>query len=280
MDDLSISPQQAVKQLKCSRFLNASEAVWRLRSLAECADVLCLYHHYFPAEYAASTASTMPDPDAGRAYSPRELEFMELAESRLFPIAYDLMADADERFFSIPICSQAIDVEEARELRPGLQALIGLIGGPYADVDWKTLLALATPGSGPPLNEIDAEGQYEVDWDQFDARCARIGKPMQKVGAAFSIVTYSTNNLWLDCTDEMMSYSSFEFPWTVEAVDFLTAEWRRADALLDQLNTVLDWLETRPNRITQLVAAWNGSLRKKQTQANEVQEGDRDDSES
>lgn len=268
MNDLSLSPRQAIKRLKSCRFVNASEAVWWLRSLAECAEVLRLYQHYFPAEYAASEASITHDPDTSQAYSLRELEFMALVEQRLFPIAHDLMADADERYFSIPICSQAIDAEGVRDLQPGLQALIGLIGGACADVDWKALLALAPPGSCPPLTEIDTEGQYEVDWDQFEARCAQLGKSMQKIGAALSVVSYSTNTLWLDYTDEMMSYGGFEFLWTVEAIDYLAAEWRKADALLDQLNTVLDWLDASPDRIGQLVAIWNSCLRKKPTQPN------------
>lgn len=264
MTDLSQSPspRQAVQHLKRYHLLNAGRAVQRLHSLVESAETMQLYQHYFPTNYAASDKQWMPDLGSGQAYGPRELEFMEQIGRHLFPIANEWMEEAEERFYSIPIDSQAINAEDVREQRPGLQALIGLIGGAYSDVDWTTLLA-SSPGSLPPLTDLDTERQYEVDWNQFEARCARLGRSLRKIGAALAVVGYSTGTVWLDYTDEMMSYGGFDLPWTVEAIDELTAEWQKAEKMLDDLDEVLDWLEARPGRIGRLVAVWNCCLRRK-----------------
>lgn len=262
MPDLALSLRQAIQRLKACWLLNVNLAVHRLRSLVECAEMMRLYQHYFPTEYATSEKSWVLDLDHGRAYSPRELEFMELIGRHLFPIAHEWMDEAEERLYSIPIDSQAVNGEDLREQRPGLQALIGLIGGPYSEVDWTALLA-SSPGSQPPLTDLDAQQQYEVNWDQFEARCAKLGQPLQKIGAALGVIGYGTGTVWLDYTDEMMSYGGFDFPWTVEIIDVLTAEWQKAETMLDNLVEVLNWLEARPGRIGRLVAVWNRCLRLK-----------------
>jgi hypothetical protein len=264
MTDLSqlLSPRQAIQHLKRYHLLNAGRAVQRLRSLVESAEMMRLYQHYFPADYAASEKHWMPDLDSSQAYGPRELELMELIGRHLFPIAHDWMDEAEERFYNIPIDSQAVNAEDVRELQPGLQTLIGLIGGAYSEVDWAALLA-SSPENQPPLTDLDTKRQYEVDWHQFEARCARLGRPLWKIGTALAVVGYSTGTVWLDYTDEMMSYGGFDFPWTVEAIDELTAEWQKAEKMLDDLDEVLDWLEARPGRIRRLVAVWNRCLRLK-----------------
>lgn len=255
---ISLSPRQAIERLQRVRWLNARAAIARLQALAESAQILSLYRHYFPRRYAVSKKSMLYN--NWQVYSPRELEFMELVEKRLFPLASDVLADSDERYPYLPICSQAIDMEDTARLRPALQLLIGLVGGVYADVNWDELLTHLSPGSQLPMTSVDACGQYEVDWEKFETECARLGGPMKHIGMAFSIVTYSTGNFWLDYTDEILCYGNYDFPWTVEATEYLAAEWKQAEAMTKTLCQVLDWLEARPGCVAQLITTWNASL--------------------
>jgi hypothetical protein len=46
-------------------------------------------------------------------------------------------------------------------------------------------------------------------------------------------------------------------------MDYLTAEWKKAEAILKVFCKVLDWLEVRSGRVARLITAWNNSLRRK-----------------
>jgi len=98
---------EATRMLRCYQLpLQIAEAVNYLSCLRRSKQLLCVYLHFFPEEYAKSIATTTIE--LGKSYSDRELEFVQLVNSRLFPIFeqswYEEEAEDENGFFDyIPI---------------------------------------------------------------------------------------------------------------------------------------------------------------------------------
>jgi hypothetical protein len=216
------------------------------------ANLLALYEHYFPQEYAASTAGVRPA--KGAVYSARELEFFELVNARLFPLPLDVFLDEYDgvRSAALPVMTFGIDwwLDSVADLRPGWQLLLLLAGEvEITDVEvdahfLKTYVKGIKPR--PPGSRID--------WDAFKAACESAGEALTPLPLALDVLSHDTGNIWLDPSDET---PVMDAEWCVQDMDVLTREYQEAQQMLRQADQVLDWIEASPAHYGKVIALWN-----------------------
>ena len=243
-----VAASAALSHLKRVRFFHPEEALERLATLAETAQLLFLYRKYFPSEYAASTASVrIPiGRDGESGYSEREQEFLRLVDRHLFSLPEFFFDEG--RVPNIPIEPQGIDYEEDVEaLRPSLQAATALMMDDQSAFWDKWLPANLRPRQGP------------LDWERFEKLCCTQRGLESCLPLLIQFVSHNTLNLFLDVTWE---YSVSEFAWTAEDMDVLIQEWRTGLEFIKRLDPLLDRMEKHPRYwFTRLVQLWNRCIK-------------------
>ncbi len=233
------------------------EAIDYLAGQMEGAQLLALYRHYFRTEYTKSRASLRVRPSS--AHSPREVEFIGLVGERLFPVADIGFELADERLDYIPVETFALESEQMDAWKPVWLILYSLVQGPLGDfIDWDSL-AGAFPGVTltRPVFVTEEKLSYQVDWTRFFRRVAA-GYPGHAKGIRLACLYagYATDNAFLDTTSDTLSYSVLP-TWTRAEIHALTIEWRRAKAMLAEIDATADWLTAEPAQLDRLIQLWN-----------------------
>ena len=188
-------------------------------------------------------------------YSPKEIEFLELVDQKLFPIYLDYYLDGEEREETIYIPNFGPDSwgMEWDDLHGGWQILLKLTGhlevGRFKDVEDCHQAALA---------EIfmTLEGS-QVDWAKLEERCRSQEEPLASLPLAFEMLEHDTGNIFLDPTDETPADN---LEWAVTDIDFLIQQFEQAQAMLDKTNKLLDWLTTSPAHLQEVINLWNECL--------------------
>jgi hypothetical protein len=233
------------------------EAIDYLAGQMEGAHLLRLYRHYFPKDYAASRASLRVRPSS--AHSPREVEFIRLVGERLFPVADIGFELADERLDYIPVETFALEEEQMDAWKPVWLILYSLVQGPPGTlIDWDSLTT-AFPGVAltRPVFAIDEKLTYQVDWTRFFRRvAARYRDQATGIRRAGLYAGYATNNAFRDTTADTLSYSVMP-TWTKAEINALAIEWRRAKAMLAEIDAAADWLTETPEQLDRLIQLWN-----------------------
>src|SRR5450755_3288717 len=108
-----------------------AQALTALKNRLLMNQLLHLYQMYFPDDFRRSEASLRIDEEIG--YSPREMEFLRLVGTHLFPLHEDWLPtyveEVHERFPSIPTCLYARNWWEDPEAHdPGWQLLLVISG--------------------------------------------------------------------------------------------------------------------------------------------------------
>lgn len=252
-----------------------------LREVWQRNHLLSLYHHYFPQEFAHSKAAARPGPGNGNSnsnsslpqsrsrsgsdelYSPKEIEFLQLVDERLFPIYLDYYLEGEEREDVVYIPSYGPDWWSGgwNDLHGGWQILLGLRG---------TFEEGQGYGPGPDLfNNIkdchraeiaqvwaELRGQ-EVDWAKLEELSRKRGEPLAQLSAAFDMLEHNTGNIFLDPTDETPAQ---DLEWSIDDIDFLIEQHTEASTRLDKANGLLDWLVASPTHLQEVIALWNECL--------------------
>ncbi len=262
-----------------SALLNAPEAIHRLRQVKNILTpdeaveylenrfntyrLLALYQHFFPDEFANSTAIPYQDnlnSESEDNHSPREIEFLYLISENLFPLSeYQLECAHEERLHQIPLIPMGCDWighEDIESLRTG----------------WQILLPLSTEGRYW-FELMEGKEWYEdelgVSWseithpDKIDMALlkklsSRAANPLKFFPKALQLLNYESNNIWLDTSAANELQDSF--PWTVENINLLKSEWQNAKVILDQVYDLIEWLEQDlKNHFELILAVWNTS---------------------
>lgn len=220
------------------------------RSLAGAIERDLYFRVEVPARFVEIVATAFPDDaavqgailDAGGPGCPDEAArveaFLAAVDQWLFPVE-DWFEEYDAVIRAIPFRPLGFEAEALEELseRPGYQALIALVApdapaaAPRSEllhgrcgVSPATLALL--PREPPPLGLLHrrfAGGPHAAVVDM--ARWLRA-----ETGTAFLDNTYETTEWhW--------------WPWTAWHVAELVDQWASADALLDRVNALADWLE-------------------------------------
>ncbi|HEX2909884.1 MAG TPA: hypothetical protein VH186_03680 [Chloroflexia bacterium] len=243
--------------------LTFTEATAYLRSLWHSANLLSLYRHYFPQEFAASTASTSLRVrgeynelnELNGLYSPKEIEFLHLVEDKLFPIYLDYYLEGDEREDCIYIPSFGPDwwSYEFEELHAGWQLLLRICGSVEED---RNIANLDTHRAGVEAAFTGLK-RHKVDWNKFRAICLAKDVPISYLPLAFDMLDHDTGNIFLDPTDEMPVEP---LEWSIEDLDFLIEHYEEATTSLEKAEKLLDWLTASPLHLQEVIELWNECL--------------------
>lgn len=230
----------------CQVPVSVAQGLDYLTQLRESTVLLSLYKANFPHEWEKSTASYFPQVSSC-PYSPREVEFLELVNSQLFPLGLDFF-EWEERLSCIPFWSQELDFyqREIEEFEQSQQFLICLYDSAYLQGDWSTHFGI-NPGS-----VITAE---QINFDKLKQLCSQADEPFSYLYEAISIIDHSTGSIWLDETEE----STFYFEWSSSNLSLLAADWLLAENFCQKAELLRLWLkESNQNKIA-VIQLWNNA---------------------
>lgn len=255
---------QVVQALKAHQqqhllMLNAHAAIFHLNERLETLTLLKLYEQFFPTHYRKSKAPTALLHPTG--YSRKELEFFQLVNARLFPIAemwWD--AEAAERWPYIPLETAALEANEMAEWEPFWQFIYTLANPEMfahaPDLDWNDIAAqLLPPNATLPLC-VTYAGQVQVDSRRFFQQAAAWSPKLAQMRVLFDYAHWDTGHPFLDVDQEILGYS--ELPeWSADNIEWLTQDWQAAQTKLAHICAIRGWLEAKPKRIARLIEIWN-----------------------
>lgn len=240
------SAVEALAALHRCKLTSARQAIEEIAVWQEASRLLRLYRRYFPSEFARSTAGlTIPRSRDEPGYSERELEFLRLVDTHLFPLP-DLLFDT-ERLPSIPVYPRGVDWDDAPEnLCLAIRAVMALFV--EQDFPWSNWL--------PPTLHVEAG---ELDWAKFKHLCQYGKGAVRQFPLLVELVAHDTGNLWLDTSFDC-DWELFE--WEEAAMNHLAREWQRACDLIAQINCALDRINAHPRYyLTRLVRLWNRAIK-------------------
>ncbi|OKH36225.1 hypothetical protein NIES2119_18160 [[Phormidium ambiguum] IAM M-71] len=232
--------------------------------------LLTLYQELFPLEWGKSQSELYSE-DGN--HSPKELEFISLVNEHLFPIDDMIIEGAyEERLYQIPVSPQGVDWQDHEEgidaLRSGWQILLPLS---HSGRWWLESVAGDDGKSwyegtfGYSFKDIASPEQ--ADFKLLKRLAFRVVSPINALPTALAILDLETGNTWLDQVVYYESYWNRNFeskPWTIEAINSLTNEWKKATQLLDKTDELIDWIESDPNtNFSHILALWNLTLQLK-----------------
>lgn len=233
--------------------LTVEEALTYLENLDNAFGILYLYERLFPSEFAVSF--TPPLPAEHEVYSPRELEFFNLVNDRLFP--FQIEALEDENFNGGPrekliwIWNMGLDFwsDDPSELPEG----------------WKIMLVICGQVAPEAVFFGERFEQYKgifetiisgtVGWLELVWLCQHHSNPqLLELIPALEIIDHATDNIWLDYDDEN-PYT--EANWCEEDVSELARQYGEADAILAKVNIFLEWLSQDVANVKEVIHLWN-----------------------
>jgi hypothetical protein len=88
----------------------------------------------------------------------------------------------------------------------------------------------------------------------MDELCRAEEAPLCYLPIAFRMIDHSTNNAFLDPTDEMPCEDMF---WDLDDIALLTQHWAEAQTMIEQTNELSEWLAADPQRLRKVVDLWN-----------------------
>ena len=194
--------------------------------------------------------------------------FARTFEQRHFPLYapffdYYLTEDDEPAFTAlrrgIPYDLQGVGYEGLHEMwngyREGLSALALLVKPPesfYTEPDEIRVAWLESAAARIPQDTLlrIPEGGIPLEALTEAVRGTRFEGAVQ----ATSWVWAESGNMFLDCAYEDGMYDGFADPWEDELIEQGTQEWRRAKALMDSVDRLVDWLEDDlPGRFAEML---------------------------
>jgi hypothetical protein len=233
----------------------------RVRLALDCCG---LYRDFFPDEYARSAAP----PFSTR----REHEFYRHVNRDLFPLVLNGGVELETeirrepQFFLpfIPVrgvqrhvwaggCFDFQEIETGFQVAQVLSWMTGAGGR-----GWHALSLLYGLGDCPPPLAPSYGG---VAWTLFVYSCSVEETPMKYLPLAFHMISYRTENMWLD----LPQIGACGFEWSHEEVSKLARLWKGAEEINRRLAVFNAWLDEDPKpRIARAVELWNMSLQAEQ----------------
>ena len=251
-----------LKQCKCKNILAFDEAVENLRDKFLTYRLSALYQQFFPTEFANSSSSRYPtELESDDSHSPREIEFLQLVGTYLFPLPeYQLEYIDPEKWYQIPLVSMGVDwlaYEDIENLRPGWQILLPLSNEGNSFIEYVGNAEWYESMFGIPLQDITHPDA--INQELLRKQCNHAAKPLNYLSLALQLLNYESGNVWLDtCSNWEIEES---LPWTTENINYLKVEWQGAKVMLEQTYSLIDWLELDLSTNFKLILSkWNNSL--------------------
>jgi hypothetical protein len=103
---------------------------------------------------------------------------------------------------------------------------------------------------------IETSEHRHMSWRRFDKLCKQQGGMMALVPSILELLDHSTDTMFLDPTCE--SFAAYgTYPWTIDAVRDLTAQWKVAKRYLRDFDRLTDWLKENPSRLAGIIELRN-----------------------
>lgn len=218
---------EAIYSLRqCQFTINPSKALNYLEAQLNTYQLLTLYQHFFPSEWTTSQTSLYLPVDTvnpktvslENRHSPRELEFITLVYTHLFPMSFWAVETAqEERLQAIPVTSMGIDwqIEEGVEnLRMGWQFLIPFSKeGRYwlDDVEPEGREWFDSEFETHQVSYKDIHHPDRIDNKRLRRLCCELTTPLQFLPLALKLLDHETGNIWLDESPDEMNYGLYAF---------------------------------------------------------------------
>ena len=256
---------------ECQLTLDTTAALNYLETQLNIYSLLALYQQYFPIEWSSSQATIYPIANQLHRHSPRELEFIVLIYTHLFPISHWTLETAyEERLHSIPVTPMGINWtmdDEIEHLKHSWQLLL-----PLSHNGRRWLDELHPEGSdwfddefamyGIKYSDIDHPDK--IDYKQLQRQCNNLDSPLKFLPLALKLLDHQTKNIWLDeyADDFYYQPDHTTLPWSKASIDFLTIKWQQASQMLDHADNLIHWLETDLKPHAQiLLQLWKQALK-------------------
>jgi hypothetical protein len=219
----------------------------------EAISILDCYQHFFPIEWAVSTATRLPTAD--QAWSDAEMEFFQLVSKHLFPICLECLEDSQEegpegRDLTLPIHPGGFTwwEETPATTRRGWRILCVLTGiwNPPGAIVPPRVAAVLAPVVGPI-----------PDLSDIEQACANAPAPLAALPNALLMLDKNTETAWLNTNLE----TPMDLTWNRESVTFARDDYQAAKAILDQVTPFLAWLEKGVTPVRQLITVWEEARR-------------------
>lgn len=226
--------------------------------------LLFLYSHFFPHQYAQSKASVYPcleEDNSLTRYTEREIEFLHLVDKNLFPLNYlDYLFEEQTYFIepnSILVTSLGMGQLEDYEMSYYDLALGNKILLPMTSIgrenleNWQNHLGEdsysewfdAELSAPPTIAEI--AHPHSVDFKKLRHMCFQAKKPLCYLPLTLRLLDLNTRNLWLDEEGGwLQGTGGTTLHWSKENVNYLHREYLKAQRILDAVGSLIDWLET------------------------------------
>ncbi len=227
----------------------ATEGINYLTGLHQKIVLLALYQHYFPDEWASSTASYVDSLPSNSWRSDRKIEFLTLVNERLFPLDdYEGYIDGDGYDnFDIPVCPQNTDWSDLNieELSFAEQFLLSLLGYGYDNAeDWLEVFGFI------PSTLLNSDF---INWEKLAKMVSLQAEPLSFLCDVLSQIDHSTGIIWLD-----ISYQELDtMPWSRESIDLLAEQWLIAKEYIAKMQQFEDWLQKNVSNRKKVVNLWN-----------------------
>ncbi|MGK7953136.1 MAG: hypothetical protein AB4368_31200 [Xenococcaceae cyanobacterium] len=271
--------EQAVDLLhQCFELSTLSNAVEYLEQRELRYQLLSLYSHFFPHQYAQSKTSVYPcleEDNSLTRYTKREIEFLQLVDKNLFPLNYLDYLLEEETYFIEPSSilvtplgmGQLEDYEMSYyDLALGDKILLpmSMIGRQNLEY-WQQHLGEdcyrdwfeAELSSPPTLAEIAHPNS--IDLKKLRHICFQAKKPLCYLPLTLRLLDLNTRNIWLDEEGGWLEgMEGTTISWSKENVIYLHREYLKAQRILDAAGSLIDWLETDLNTNFQhILKIWN-----------------------
>lgn len=240
---------EALNGLRDLTALDTTGAIRYLTSLKESLSMLRLYREVFPEEFANSKKpiTLRPGDYSGRflspfgreeeepPHTPRELEFFDLIDDRLFNLPMTWI-EGGCRMHSIMIPAADHGEEDPHSLRPSLQVAAALL----SDESWLSLADIAHPS--PHVGELLTPAATAVtDYKTVVETFRREPTPLDIFADALAVMNYDTGCVFLDfccgcggCTHDLA--------WTAENIRQLAEEHVKQREIFSRIDALDDWL--------------------------------------
>ena len=226
--------------------------------------LLFLYSHFFPQQYAKSNASVYPcleENDGLLRYTEREIEFLQLVDKNLFPLNYLDYLLEEETYFVEP-CSILVTPLGMGQLEDYEMSYYDLALGD------KILLPMSTIGRenleywqqhlgedcysewfeaelSAPTTMAEIAHPHSIDFKKLRHMCFQAKKPLCYLPLTLRLLDLNTRNIWLDEEGGwLQGIEGTTLDWSKENVNYLHREYLKAQRILDAVGSLIDWLET------------------------------------
>lgn len=233
------------------------ETIGRLEAASGFASLMLLFRKNFPREFRRDVERHHVSPLSGFEVMAGAIDCFLGALQDKFPCAWGCGDHLATQLMEgaivpcLPVCTHAL-VEEGTEcenLRLGYRVILAATTDDLGDLMMRPIVG-------------ERIGSYP-DYERVARICAGKRGPLRLMADAYRYAVQVTGNPFLDISNEMCAQSD-PVDFTQEMIDYFTAEWKEARAILKRCDRFNDWIEVDLRRVKPVVEILSEAARREQ----------------